>query len=221
MIAKFSTTTLLLLFITSIFAQGELDDQSVSSPTTAIRDLKDGILIVRLTSDYRKITELERLRKEESVSVENRLKLPERLRKIKAIRDRENALWIEHFQNEYSFSEVYFCYDTLRKEPLLYNDGKNCFLNKKFKIDPALSLEGRDFLMLYKGSAGEAGVEALIFRDASFQELSKPFPYYIKTTGLMYFFNKIFKESIADDRNIRRVVRRLDQKLHSFYERRL
>ena len=73
--------------------------------------------------------------------------------------------------------------------------------------------------MLYEETLPDSGAEAVVFRDANFQQLSNPFPYYVKTTGFMLVFNAIFKNSIADDRNIRRVVRKLNKNLEKFYEK--
>jgi len=101
----------------------------------------------------------------------------------------------------------------------LGNDGRNCFLNQDFEIDLSLSLDGKNFLMLYEETLPESEAEAVVFRDASFQHLSKPFPYYVKTTGFMLVFNSIFKNSIAEDRNIRRVVRKLNKNMEKFYEK--
>lgn len=220
MLYKFYTITLLLFCTTSIFSQTEIEIPQKSSPSQAIRDLRDGILIVRLTSDFKKVKELTRILEEGDISPQTKMSLPNKIQKIIEERDAENSSWITYFKSEYKFSDVYFAYDTLRREALLGNDGINCFVNKSFKIDPSLSLEGRKFLMLYKETLPQSGAEAVVFRDASFQHLSDPFPYYVKTTGFMLIFNVLFKSSIAEDRNIRRIVRKINSKLEKFYYKR-
>jgi len=219
MLHKLFITTFLLFCTTTIFAQTEVEVPEKSYPATAIRELKDGILIVRLTSEFKKLKELNRILEEGDISASTRARLPHQIQKITEERDAENSSWITHFKNEYTFSDVYFAYDTLRKEALLGNDGRNCFLNQDFEIDLSLSLDGKNFLMLYEETLPESEAEAVVFRDASFQHLSKPFPYYVKTTGFMLVFNSIFKNSIAEDRNIRRVVRKLNKNMEKFYEK--
>ncbi len=219
MLQKIYTTTILLFSITAIFAQTVIEVPDKSYPTTAIRELKNGILIVRLTSEFKKIKELNRILEEGDISPQTKMNLPNKIQKIIEERDAENSSWITYFENEYNFSDVYFAYDTLRKEALLGNDGKNCFLNKSFRINPSLSLDGRKFLMLYKETLPDSGAEAVVFRDASFQQLSNPFPYYVKTTGFMLVFNALFKNEIAEDRNIRRIVRKINKKLETFHEK--
>ncbi len=219
MLHKFYATALLLFCMTPIFGQAKVEIPKKSTPTEAIRDLKDGILIVRLTSEFKKIKELNRILEEGDISAQTRASLPNKIQKIIEDRDAENSSWITYFETEYNFSDVYFAYDTLRKEALLGNGGENCFLNKSFKIEPSLSLEGRNFLMLFKETLPDSGAEAVVFKDASFQELSKPFPYYVKTTGFMLVFNSLFKNEIAEDRNIRRIVKKVNKKLESFYKK--
>ncbi len=211
----FSFISIFVFVAASLTAQ-----QTISTPTKAIIDLKEGVLIVRLTSELKKINALNELLENGDLSYNTRSQLPERIKKIKIDRDTENALWIEHFKTFYNFSEVLFAYDTLRKEALWNDDGKNCFLGADMKIDPSLSLNGRSYLMLYKGNISDgSGAEAVIFRDANFKQVEKPFPYYVKTTGVMYVFNRLFKSSIADNNNIARIVRKIDRKVKKFYRK--
>jgi len=60
MLHKLIITTFLLFCTTTIFAQTEVEVPEKSYPATAIRELKDGILIVRLTSEFKKLKELGR-----------------------------------------------------------------------------------------------------------------------------------------------------------------
>lgn len=189
-----------------------------TSPVKAITDLKNGVLIVRLTSEYRKLEALEELLENGDISVETEANLPLKMTRIEVERDLENDLWVRNFKAHYQFSDILFAYDTLRMDALIKNDGKNCFLDEDMKINPSLSLNGRPFLMLYKGIISEgSGAEAVLFRDANFVQLKKPFPYFVRTTRFMYVFNSIFKGSIADARNIEQVVKKIEKKLNKFY----
>lgn len=188
----------------------------------AIEDLREGVLVVRLTSDYKKIKELNRLIDEGNISGYAKGTAEDRIRKIQFEREAENELWIRAFDEFYQFSEILFAYDTLGRKALAL-DGKNCFLNPNLEIDPSLSLNGRPFLMLYFSNINSetgSGAEAVIFRNSDFEELSKPFPYYVKTTNFMFIFNKLFKPSISKPKNIGRVVKKLNRNLERFYEKR-
>ena len=188
----------------------------------AIQDLKEGVLVVRLTSDYKKVKELNRLIDEGNISSYAKGNAEDRIRKIQSERNAENRLWMQGFEEHYGFSEILFAFDTLRRKALSL-DGKNCFLNDNLEIDPSLSLNGRPFLMLYFGNINSetgTGASAVIFRNSDFEELSKPFPYYVKMTNFMYFFNKVMRTSSAEVRNMERIVKKMNRNLERFYEKR-
>ena len=198
----FSFISILVFVATSLTAQ-----QTISSPIKALIDLKEGVLIVRLTSEFRKLKAIEEAA---FVSLES-------TREIIQKRDAENKLWRRHFKRYYSFSDVLFAYDTLRKEALWNHDGKNCFLGEDMKIDSSLSLNGRSYLMLYKGTVSNSQ-SAVIFRDANFNEVERPFPFYVKINSLSHIYNSLFNSFNADDINIARIVRKIDRKLRKFLE---
>lgn len=180
-----------------------------TSPGKAIRDLKKGVLIVRLPGEYNKIEKMQRLN------------MTEKAQKVIAKRDEENKLWLEAFTKNYTFSEVLFAYDSLRKSTL--DAGcKNCFLNADLEIDTNLTLGDRPFLMLFHGNANAetgSGAEGLIFKDPNFKALERPFPYFFKTVTFGYLINKIIKkDSWAESQNIKRLVLRLEERLTEFYD---
>ena len=198
----FSFISIFVFVAASLTAQ-----QTISTPTKAIIDLKEGVLIVRLTSEFRKLKAIE----------ERALASLESAQEIIEKRDAENKLWRKHFKRYYSFSDVLFVYDTLRKEALWEHDGKNCFLGEDMKIDSSISLNGRSYLMLYKGTVSNSQ-SAVIFRDANFKQVERPFPYYVKINSLSHIYNSLFNSDNADDINITRIVSKIDRKVRKFYE---
>lgn len=177
--------------------------QAQMSSGKAIRDLKKGVLIVRLKSDIKKM---------EAMKKRNMNQLVE---ETKTKRDNENGLWMEAFAREYKFSEVLFTYDTLRRTAL-ESGCENCFLNDNFEIDPNISLKDRPFLMLYWNNSQRVGSEGLMFRDPDFQVMKRPFPYLIKTSSI----GELMRRSSDKQVNFERVIRKMNKKLLRFYENR-
>lgn len=204
MLKKIALSVVLLVFIfTGLQAQ--------MSPGKAIRDLKKGVLIVRLKSDIKKMEVMKKrnMRATINETIENR--------------DKENGVWMEAFEEHYKFSEVVFVFDTLR-QAALESGCESCFLNSEFKIDSTISLEGRPFLMVFQGNADRAtttGARGLILKDKDFQKLSSPFPYYIFMPSFIITWNGGIRFGKRQEPLIiERTVKKLERKLNSFYEKR-
>lgn len=196
-----------LVFVSFAFILTGL--QAQMTPEKAIKDLKKGVLIVRLKSDFKKI---------EAMKQRNMTVL---MNQTVEKRDTDNRLWMEAFEKHYEFSEILFSYDTLGRTALK-NGSTNCFLNSDFETDPSLSLDDRPFLMLYWGSKGDnSGLspDGLVFRDSDFQVLKKPFPNFVKISNFNSNFNKLIKTSNAKRVNMERVVKKINKRLSGFYER--
>lgn len=180
----------------------------------AIKTLKGGYLLVRLTSDKRKIEELER---QVSANPSDR-KLAKKLASTIAHRREFNEKLTEGFEEHYDFSKVLYFYDYDAKK-LLAGDRSGIFLNDFFEVDPDLSLDTEDFLVLSEGSAGDSGIEAYIVHDSLMDPLAKPFPYYYRRNDFFKVFFSVFDSKSPKYRNHTKVVKDMNESFYNFYSR--
>ena len=204
---KALTKLILLIFFMPImgisqgFDSGEIYDTMGNKARAemskqAIYDLKNGVLVVRLKSGGNKLKALERVANSPSVSKKDKEKFDEKIAAQKQDTRKENERLMVALKEKYSFSEVLYFADSavhLLKEGVQ----SGYFLNENFEIDPAISLNGKTYLIAYYGatnSATKMGEEGLVILDSNFKELVAPFPHYtgITTTRktLGKFFNK-------------------------------
>lgn len=194
--------------------------QNEKAGTSPIEVLKNGCLVVRLESKHRKLKEISRLVEEGDLSDKTRATLSEKLGKMKSERDEKNKLWMEHFGKHFNFSKVLFTYDTTSMQVLKNQGGKGSFLNAQLEIDPQANLGNSDFVLARFGTTDSqegTGLSAMIFQNADFKDLTKPFPYYVKLTSFGYYFNKILAKNIAEPRMTEKVVKKANAKLKDYY----
>lgn len=187
----------------------------------AIKAVKEGVLVFRLISDYKKIEALKDILSQPDLTSRTRVNVEDRIRTIILERDAKNKMWIELMQNHFTFSDVLFTYDTTSAKSLNTQDGINCFLNEDLTIDATKSLENRSYIMAYFGQTSNAtgtGLDAVLFKNSAFEKLTKPFPYYIKRTRFTYYKNVLFNPAMADRRNIEKVAEKINEELTDFYE---
>ena len=186
-----------------------------------IEDLKNGVLVVRLTSNFSKINYLKRILSKGKLSPRAAEKTAKRIHKFETEKISLGKEWMKAFSEYYDFSEVLFVFDTLSRKAIA-NGMQNCFLDENLNINPSIKLNNRPFLMTFASqvdSENGSGAEAIIFKNADFMPLRKPFPYYVKTVSASYIFNKIFKPSISERKNIERIVKTMNRKLTRYYNR--
>ena len=180
----------------------------------AIKTLKDGYLLVRLTSDKRKIEELER----QVAAYPSDRKLSKKLANTIAYRIEFNEKLKEGFEEHYDFSKVLYFHDYDAKK-LLAGDRRGIFLNESFEVDPDISLGTEDFLVLSEGSAGDSGIEAYIVHDSKMDPLEKPFPYYYRRNDFFKVIFSVFDSKSAKYRNHTKVVKDINESFLNFYSR--
>lgn len=218
-------TRALLLFLLLLFALSGLKaqlsaDQRSDQAIQAISDLKKGVLIVRLESDLKKIEALADLAAKPGNSPEQARRIEQMRKDLIEEKRQLNTWWMQAFLEEFDFTDVLFVYDTTSRATLVDQDGKNSFLDRELAIDPARRLNERPFVMARFGTTDRdrgAGVEAMILRNSDFEDLHKPFPYYIKETRFSYIFSKLFGSKTAERDNIFKMVRKLDEQLKKFW----
>lgn len=210
--------SLVFLFSISFISAQDADEAA----KLAINTMKENCLVVRLESHHRKISELTRLASKGDLSDKTRAALSEKLKRMMQERDAKNLLWMQYFNQHFNFSKVLFTYDTTSVELLKTQSGKNSFLNDSLKIEPSIRLESGTFTAARFGATDTqegTGVDALIFQNSDFEDLQKPFPYYVKLTYLGYYFNKLLAKELAEPRNTERVVKKANERLREFYKK--
>ncbi len=143
----------------------------------AIRQLKNGALIMRLPCYAKKIAALEYIIANNSApsAVRRAKKL---LKETQTEAREENLRIIRLFRKHYNFSAVYFTYDT-SITTLRRGAYQGIFLNDDLSPAPQISLPNGDFLLAHIGYTDPATTlrsEALILTDLSLKQIAAPFP---------------------------------------------
>lgn len=219
-----SLTFLIFLCVNVIRAQEETGP--VNSPKearkerayAAIQNLKEGVLVVRLQSNARKIKALEALTKDpDNAKAKRAQKL---LEQTIAETGSDNRAIREAFLGNYNFSKVQWMYDTATT--LLANGATSGFLlNDSLEVDPSIQLASPAFLTLrigYTDPSVTTGAESLIFTDQRLEDLADPFPYSFLFNPVNFALNKILDPQKAFQANIRKQVARINKKLKQFYK---
>ena len=197
--------------------------QSSQDPVKSIRDLKEGVLVVRLRTQSNKIEKLSELLQSEELKSNVRTHYLAELEETRQEVERENRLLMQAFQDQYHFSNVLFLYDTLA--PALKSaNPSGLFLNDERQIDPQRTLEGRNFLIagigLVAASEGASGNDALIVYDRAFNAMARPFPGYTGVSTIRLFFKTFTApDEQVEAFHLRKMVERLDRKLSRYYNR--
>lgn len=216
-IAKHSWIVFLWLSVVS-FGQDTLTrEERINLAKENIKELKEGVLVVRIATNNNKITELERLTASGELDAGFKKQLEKEL--DKTVRDTENMAFAmrDAFTNGYLFSkQVYFIPDTVSSQ-LFDGVRKGIFLNEDMEIDPSIAIDqGASLYMAYVGTpplATTSGKKSIIITDDEGEILPAPFP---RATNFYTFFAFVdFKSS--DDYYVPKAVERLQKALDSFY----
>lgn len=188
----------------------------VPSSIGQIEDLKEGVLVVRLKSNNRKINALQESIAKNPNDNDN---LKRQLKLAKAESKQEGKAIIQAFKAEYSFSEVVFMHDTASMA-LKKGQRKGLFLDEKLEKLPDLSLENR-FLCLLASGKSASGAEGFKILDATLEELPQPFPSFVRLNTLGYLMNSIFfNDTAASQRLYKHLAKKLQKQLEEYYLKR-
>ncbi len=206
-----------------IFLMAQPAEEEVSPRRKAmdnVEALKKGVLIVRLPSNAKKIKALSDLQNTPGLKPKVKSRVSRKLETTIAEGQSDNRTMVAIFREKYLFSELCFIYDTavvqLKKG---ITDGY--FLNDALEIDPGISIAGKNWFSLYIGyldATQQSGAEAFILTDSSLNELPPPFPTAIRLDNLSYLINKALAPEIAVRKRMEKAVKKLQEKLKSFYE---
>ncbi len=185
------------------------------SATEAMEVLKNGTLVVRLSTNIRKIEALEMM-----VANTTREKDRQRFEKMLAETQedtRNHNLWLmEAFQKNYTFSKLLFMPDTAAT---LLKTGvkKGIFYGSDLQIDPAAALEG-GFLVAFNGNSTsdqKTNNEGINVLDHNMQPLREPFPFFVGRTSIRRMFEETFNKTTELD-HYNRLVAKFQQRLVEF-----
>ena len=139
---------------------------------TLLKQLSEGVLVVRLSSNNRKMKELERLANSPDASEKNKKRFQKMLETTREEGRQESLDVMKSFDGNYNFSKVLFMYDTASLQ--LKNGVKSgYFLNRELKVDPSISLEYDDWLMIYFRHESPT---LFVLLDRQFEQVQRPFP---------------------------------------------
>jgi hypothetical protein len=197
---------ILLLLVTMVMNPfRELNSQS-SSPTMSeaevialLRNLKDGVLIVRLESNRKKIAALEDLVKSTDLSEKQYRRIQKQLDAAKFDARAQTVEYLLAFKLEYDFSEVVFMFDYQTAE---YKKDEVSFFDVDERLVHHQDILSRDHLVLSQGSSPFNGSKLLEFLTDDLKPIGNPAPK--SHFGVFSFITP---------KNVR--IKRLNKKLHA------
>ena len=211
----------IILFLFLLSASGLAFSQERPDPAASIRELKDGVLVVRLRTQANKIAKLEALLSKEDPETMQYNRLAYEIGKTKQEVETENHLLVKAFKDHYRFSDVLFLYDTMA--PLLRMENRPpIFLDDSLKADPSLIMENRPYLIAGMGATDPSGSaldeDALVIYDRSFNIMQSPFPGSSGMSGIRL----VWKSFSLDDEELQtyffqKIVARLNRRLSGYY----
>jgi hypothetical protein len=183
---------------------------------SCIKNLKDGILIVRLKSEKKKLEYLKNQLDLSKNDVKNSNNIQEVINKTIADRDTFNQTLIAAFEGKYKFSKYNFIYDSDYKEWK-----ENNFPNSKLilKNENHLLKSKDEFYLILKHDNTTSGLEALIFIDSKERIIPRSFPNNIRVNNLKVAIWSIGKLEGRNTKNAIRMARAINSKLFSNYRK--
>lgn len=185
------------------------------SPFEAIEVLKNGTLVVRLSTNANKIEALEK-KLATTANEKERLRYQQMLDKTR-LETRTHNLWLmEAFDSNYTYSKVIFMPDTAATN-LKKGIKKGIFYGADLKIDPESSV-GDDFLVAYYGksfSGDDAGNDGINVLDGNLQPLRAPFPFFVGRTSIRRMFEELLNKDTALEHYLK-LVKKFQKRLVEF-----
>lgn len=195
--------------------------QAKIKATANIQQLKKSVLLVRLSEKKNTINAMKKVGKDK-LAAKTKHKQREKNKKI-----------IAAFLSNFDFCPVYFFFSDDSKYIRNKQLDSVIFLNENLEHDTSIKVNTRTFFTAELGvtepdttnyssetyfdkgkksttyyGAGEISLSALIIKDDQIYQLGKPFPYYVREYAGLPFQARIAK-----------MVRKMNQKLISFYKK--
>jgi hypothetical protein len=207
-----------LYFTSNVVSQNLSGKERRDIATQAINDLEGGTLILRLKSKHNKITKIKEILADPDIQESARIKLNKELRSTIDERDRFNISLTNAFEEYYSFSNIYYIYDTASIS-LKNGQRSGIFLNKNLELDSQTKIPEGKFFVIKVGttdSSSTTGVEALVLMDQHFKDLQSPFPYYVRINSIGRLFTRIFNHRNLVRKDSRLIVQKLEKNLRRY-----
>ncbi len=214
-----------LVFASAVFAQYDADptpydsltaDQRKEMALSAIHAIKDGVLILRLESNHRKIEEMQRLADRNDLNEAEKTTWQARVTAVKEDTRRRNQWLVDAFAAKYDFSPLLIMYDTATQ--LLKQGMKSgYFLSKNLEPDAEASLGEVPYRLVRFGKASyerSSGASGLVLMGNDFNELRSPFPYF---TSLNIFERLKRQVNEQKPEYYEALVAKLVHRLNKFY----
>ena len=147
---------------------------------SALQKLKDKntTLIIRLPSNHKKMTELERLAKSKELDPQKAKRMQEVLVTTRAMTPAFNVRLMTSFYENYDFSGILFMHDTASIS-LKNGATSGIFLDKRVQPDANIKLKTDDYLVLhidYDGFPEAMNINDFDVLDMQLKKLPRPFP---------------------------------------------
>ena len=189
----------LLNIVSSAQPLATLDSSAVQIARKHLRQLKSGVVLVRLHTQENKI--------------KHYLKYGNRRAAMKAQQEQseKNKRVFEAFNAFFDFTEVYFFYSHHSTQVKNREFDAGYFLNGEMEEDPTVSLSNTKYV--YVIDVGDVffdsfgtHMKGIVVMTTDFKPLEKPFPYYVRRRAGL----KILERSDAE------LVQKLNEELHDF-----
>ncbi len=142
----------------------------------AANDLKNGVLVVLLRTNEKRLKDLEILSRNPNFTDYQRASINQKIGALEAETKRINGALIRNFKGLYNFSAVYFMYDR-NIEELKKGVKKGIFVNDSAVVDVTITLPETDFFVCNYAIAGTANTaEGLIILNSKMERMKPPFP---------------------------------------------
>ena len=174
-------------------------------PVQAIRDLKEGTLIVRFPAYKSKIDTLQSMLARADGQSKNRI--THLLNEALYERDSVRLDYMNAFKNHYDFSDAIYFFDNEGKNPQTaqyYNMDGNKISIKDIKQSPLFYLSFE--------RTNESKVDAMVIYDSNMKRPLRPFPNNFTRGGFNFLFAKASEKSFPELR-----VKKINKKLHKFW----
>ncbi len=183
----------------------------------AKRQLKNGVLIVLLKTNAKRIQQLEILSRSSEYSEKQKQNVLLKIAAIKKETLLKNQALIEGFNREYRFSEVYFAFDTSLTS-IQKGIKKGIFVNDNLSIDKSISIETNHIYFCRYGLVSTSQEkEGLVITDINNKKIPRPFPSVSVSgaSGFLLILNLITNDEEYAKKSIARDIRKLEESLQN------
>ncbi|HUR30470.1 MAG TPA: hypothetical protein VMZ69_03505 [Saprospiraceae bacterium] len=193
--------TVILLFSISLASIS----QTAQDPAKAIRDLKEGYLMVRFPAFKSKIDTLNSM----LVKAEGKSKSRLTLLRDEAVYERDTVRldYISAFKNYYDFSDVVYFYD---------NESKNLQTAHYYNLDDKeisiREISNKPLFYLVFERTQDSKIDAIVIYDREMKQVPPPFPNNFTRGGFNFLFIKASEKSFPEWR-----VKKINKKFNKFW----